>query len=304
MPSVITVGLLAALLAACSSGSASQAPPSTPSSPSASGGPEILPILINSEITKGPNRFLFSLTDRQNKLVAAPDVKVHVLFYDVDTAENEVVFESDARFLWAIEGQQGLYVSSVEFPDAGRGGTRFEATFPDGKVKTVRADYDVAESGSTPALGAKVPSVDTPTLDDVGGDVNQLATDQEPDLRFYETSIVDALASRKPFVVAFATPAFCETRMCGPTLETVKTVARDYPDVTFINFEPYKMAVTDGRLQPELDANGQFQPGDWTNAWGLRSEPYTFVIAADGTVAAKFEGVLGADELRAALDAL
>lgn len=304
MPSVITVGLLAALLAACSSGSASQAPPSTPSSPSASGGPEIIPILINSEITKGPNRFLFSLTDRQNKLVAAPDVKVHLLFYDVDTAENEVVFEADARFLWAIEGQQGLYVSSVEFPDAGRWGTRFEATFRDGKVKTVRADYDVAESGSTPALGAKVPSVDTPTLDDVGGDVNQLATDQEPDLRFYETSIADALAAGEPFVVAFATPAFCETRMCGPTLETVKTVAQDYPQVIFINVEPYKMAVTDGRLQPELDANGQFQPADWTNAWGLRSEPYTFVIAADGTVAAKFEGVLGADELRAALDAL
>jgi len=304
MRSVIALGLLAALGAACSGGPASQAPPSTASSPSASGGPEILPILINSEITKGPNRFLFSLTDRQKKLIAAPDVKVHLLFYDVDTAENEVVFEEDSRFLWAIEGEQGLYVAPVEFPDAGRWGTRFEATFPDGTVKTVRADYDVAESGSTPALGAKVPSVDTPTLADVGGDVKRLSTDQEPDARFYETSIAAALATGEPFVVAFATPAFCETRMCGPTLETVKTVARDYPRVTFINVEPYRMAVTDGRLQPELDANGQFQPADWTNAWGLRSEPYTFVIGADGTVAAKFEGVLGADELRAALDAL
>lgn len=302
---VMTLGLVAALVAACGSGSASQAPPSTsPSSPSASAGPEILPILVNSEITKGPNRFLFSLTDRQNKLVAAPDVKVHLLFYDVDTAENDVVFEEDGRFLWAIEGEQGLYVASVEFPDAGRWGTRFEATFPDGQVKTVRADYDVAESGSTPALGAKVPLVDTPTLDDVGGDVKRLSTDQEPDARFYETSIADALAAGEPFVVAFATPAFCETRMCGPTLDTVKTVARDYPRVTFINVEPYKMAVTDGRLQPELDANGQLQPADWTNAWGLRSEPYTFVIAADGTVVAKFEGVLGQDELRAALEAL
>lgn len=304
LPALLTATLL---LAACSSGGGS--PPASSgavASPSAaaSGGPEILPLLINSEILKGPNRFLFSLTDRANKLVAAPDVKVHLLFYDVDTAENTVVFEADARFLWAIEGEQGLYVASVEFPDAGRWGTRFEATFPDGQVKTVRADYDVAESGSTPALGAKVPLVDTPTLDDVGGDVKRLSTDQEPDARFYETSIADALAAGEPFVVAFATPAFCETRMCGPTLDTVKTVARDYPRVTFINVEPYKMAVTDGRLQPELDANGQLQPADWTNAWGLRSEPYTFVIAADGTVVAKFEGVLGQDELRAALEAL
>ena len=296
--------VVAAVLGACSGGPASQAPPAATASPMASGGPEILPLLINSEITKGPNRFLFSLTDRQNKLVAAPDVKVHLLFYDVDTAEDDVVFEEDARFLWAIEGQQGLYVAAVDFPEAGRWGTRFEATFPDAAVKTVRADYDVAEAGSTPALGAKVESIDTPTLDDVGGDVKQVSTDQEPDLRFYETSIADALAADEPFVVSFATPAFCETRLCGPTLETVKDVAADYPDITFINVEPYKMIFKDGSLQPELDANGQLQPADWTNAWGLKSEPYTFVVAGDGTVAAKFEGVLGADELRGALDAL
>lgn len=296
--------LIAAVLAACTSGSSSQASPGATASPAASGGPEIVPLLINSEITKGPNRFLFSLTDRQNKLVAAPDLKVRLLFYDVDTAKDQVVFEEDARFLWAIEGQQGLYVAAVEFPDAGRWGTRFEATFPDGAVKAVRADYDVAESGSTPALGAKVPAVDSPTLDDVGGDVKQVSTDREPDPRFYETSIADAIAAEEPFVVSFATPAFCETRLCGPTLQTVKDVAADYPDITFINVEPYKMVFKEGSLQPALDANGQLQAADWTSAWGLRAEPYTFVVAGDGTVAAKFEGVLGADELRGALDAL
>ncbi|MFZ5854413.1 MAG: hypothetical protein ACOYXS_07935 [Chloroflexota bacterium] len=304
LPALLTATLL---LAACSSGGGS--PPASSgavASPSAaaSGGPEILPLLINSEILKGPNRFLFSLTDRANKLVAAPDVKVHLLFYDVDTAENTVVFEADARFLWAIEGEQGLYVATIDFPDAGRWGTRFEATFPNGAVKAVRADYDVRESGTTPALGTKAPSVDTPTAADVGGDLARLSTDQSPDPRFYELSIADALAAGKPVVVTFATPAFCQTRLCGPTLETVKRVAKDYPAITFINVEPYKMAYKDGSLQPELDAQGQLQPADWTNAWGLQSEPYTFVVAADGTVAAKFEGVLGEDELRGALDAL
>ena len=296
------------VLAACSSGGASPPGTSGPAaaSPSAagSGGPEIIPILVNSEIIKGKNRFLFSLTDRAYKLVAAPDVKVHLLYYDVDTAENTVVFEGDARFLWAIEGAQGLYVTSVTFPDAGRWGTKFEATFPDGAVKTVRADYDVRESGTTPPLGAKAPSADTPTAADVGGDLAKLSTDKVPDPRFYELSIADALAAAKPFVVTFATPAFCQTRLCGPTLDTVKRVAKDYPAVAFINVEPYKMAYKDGSLQPELDAQGQLQAADWTNAWGLQSEPYTFVVAADGTVAAKFEGVLGEDELRGALDAL
>lgn len=299
--------VIAGLVAACSGGGTAS-PPALASpgglTPTSSGGPEILPLLISAEITRGPNRFLFSLTDRQNRLVAAPDVRVHLRFYDVDTAENTVVFEADAVFMWAIEGQNGFYRANITFPKAGRWGTRFEATFPDGKPKVVRADYDVRESGTTPALGAKVPSVDTPTLDDVGGDTRQLTTDKTPEPRFYEASIADALAVGKPFVVVFATPAFCQTRTCGPTLETIKAVAKDFRDITFINVEPYKMAFKDGSLQPELDAQGQLQPAAWTEAWGLQTEPYTVVVHADGTVAAKFEGVLAADELRAALDAL
>lgn len=304
MRSTISVLIGLAIAVAACGGSSGSKPPPVSASPAASAGPAIIPLLINSEILKGPNRFLFSLTDRDNKLVAAPDVKVHLRFYDVDTAKDAVVFEADARFLWTIQDVQGLYVSAVEFPKAGRWGTQFEATFPDGRVEAVRADYDVAESGSTPPLGAKAPSVDTPTASDVGGDVKQLTSDQKPDPRFYEMSIADALASGKPFVVSFATPAFCQTRLCGPSLDTVKSVAKDYPSVTFINVEPYKMKFESGSLQPELDASNQLQPADWTNAWGLRSEPYTFVVSADGTVAAKFEGVLAADELRSALDAL
>lgn len=300
----ISLVVAAIVVLACSAGRATPSPTSAVS-PSATGsGPEILPILVSSEITKGQNRFLFSLTDRQNKLIAAPDVAVHLRFYDVDVARDTVAFETDSRFLWAIEGEKGLYAASVNFPDAGRWGTDFVATLPGGSVKTVRADYDVAESSSTPAIGAPVPAVDTPTLADVGGDPSQVSSDTSPEPRFYETSIRDALASGEPFVVVFSTPAFCETQLCGPTLQTVKSVAAGYLDVTFINVEPYKMIYADGRLQPVLDANNQLQPADWTTAFGLLSEPYIFVVAADGTVAAKFEGVIGEDELRTALEAL
>lgn len=300
----VAILLLLLVIAGCGGSSGSRAPGGTPITPNASGGPEILPLLVSSELVKGPNRFVFSLTDRENRLIAAPDVKVRVLFYDVDAAPETVVFESDARFLWAIEGESGLYVVGVDYPGPGRWATRFNATLPDGRAKTVRLEYDVRETGSTPALGAAVPSVDTPTLADVAGDVKRVSTDQAPDIRFYETSIADAVAAGEPFVVTFATPAFCETAICGPTLETVKQVAADYPDTTFINVEPYKMTFASGSLQPELDPSGQLQSAEWTDAWGLLTEPYTFVIAADGTVAAKFEGILGAEELRSALDAL
>lgn len=304
MTRLFLVLLAAALAAGCSGGSGGGASPSTAASPAGSGGPEVLPLIISSEITKGPNRFLFSLTDRENRIIAAPDVAVHLRFYDTNAAADTVVFEEDARFLWAIEGETGLYVADVEFPAAGRWGTRFEATFPDGSTKTVRADYDVVDAGTTPALGAKAPAVDSPTADEVGGELARISSDPEPEQRFYQSSIEEALEAQEPFVVSFATPAFCETRLCGPALDTVKEVATANPEITFINVEPYVMTYESGSLQPELSAEGQLQPAPWTNAWGLRSEPYTFVVAADGTVAAKFEGVLGADELQGALDAL
>lgn len=303
---LVAVSLTLVLVAGCGTSTSSPPPSTEPSaaSPGASGGPVILPLLVSAEITKGPNRFLFSLTDRQNALIAAPDVKVHLLFYDVDTDPDTVVFEADARFFWSIEDTAGLYAASVDFPKAGRWGTRFEATFPDGRTEVVRADYDVRESGSSPAIGAPAPSVDTPTLADVDGDIRALTTDQEPDTRFYDTSIADALTDGRPFVVTFATPAFCDTRTCGPTLDVVKGVATDYTELTFINVEPYVMAYEDGALQPVVDARGQLQAAPWTVAWGLPSEPYTFVVGADGAVAAKFEGVLAPEELKAAIDAL
>jgi hypothetical protein len=306
---LIVVGLA---LAACGGGGvgtpsapASAVPASdSPSEASIGGSSQILPLFISSEITKGQTRFVFTLTDRANQLVAAPNVPVHLELYDVAAAPDTVAFEADARFLWAIEGQKGLYVADLSFPAAGRWGVRLTARFADGTSRQVRADFDVAETGSTPAIGAPVVPLDTPTVTGANADLASVTTDTKPDPRFYETSVAQALAAGTPFVLVFATPAFCQTAICGPTLDTVKAVARDYPELTFINVEPYKMAMRNGRLQPELDASGQLQAAPWTDAWGLRSEPWVFVVGADGTLAAKFEGSLSPDELRAALDSL
>jgi hypothetical protein len=312
--SIILAIPLLALVAACGP-SSTEAPTATPpastaAAPSAlpsaeaAAGPAIIPILASSELAPGPNRFLFSLTDRDNQLVAAPDVTVDLLFYDADVDPDSVAFESDSRFLWALEDVRGLYVADVDFPTGGRWGTRFNATFPDGSTETVRADYVVLEESWTPALGAAAPSVDTPTLDDVDGELARLTTDPDPDPRFYETSVEDALAAGEPFVLVFATPAFCETATCGPSLDKAKAVATDFPDMTFINVEPYVMEVRDGHLQPVLSPEGQLQPAAWSTAWKLLTEPYVVVVDDEGIVRTKFEGAFAPDELRAAIEAL
>jgi len=264
--------------------------------------PRIIPVLASSEIAQGPNRFLFSLTDPAGALLAAPDVEVRLEFYDSDVDPEQVVFEADARFLWAIEGMRGLYAADVEFPDAGRWGTRFYATFPDGTTETVRVDYDVWEETSTPQLGAPAPLIDTPTAEDVGGDLSRISSDPEPVPRFYEKSILDAIEDDIPAVISFVTPAFCQTATCGPTIEKVKEVAASHPaGVNFVHVEPYLMWVKDGYLQPLLSEDGQLQSAPWTERYGLRTEPYVIVLDGDGLVRAKFEGAITVDELEDAL---
>lgn len=266
--------------------------------------PNIIPVLASSEVAQGPNRFLFSLTDRSGELVAAPDVAVRLEFFEGGGDSEAVQFETDARFLWAIEDVRGLYAADVDFPHPGPWATRFYATFPDGRTETVRVDYDVWEAGTTPAIGAVAPAVDTPTAADVDGDLSQISTDPAPVERFYTMSIADAVAADAPAIIAFVTPGFCQSATCGPTLQKVKAVAAAHPEVNVVHVEPYVMHVQDGVLQPQLSEEGWLQSAPWTEAWGLRTEPYVVVLDAAGTVRGKYEGAITVDEIEQALAAL
>jgi hypothetical protein len=290
--------LLVALLLALA-GLPSSGPPTV-----AQDTPAIIPILASSELAAGPNRFLFGLTDPQGAPLAAPDVSVHLRFYEDAGDPESVAFEADPRFLWALEGVRGLYAAQVDFPRAGRWGTRFDATFPDGRQETARVDYDVQETTSTPAIGSPAPAVDTPTAAEVAGDLSRISSDPHPEPRFYEHSIAEAVQAGRPAIIAFVTPAFCQSGTCGPTIETVKAVARQHPEVTVVEVEPYVMEVKDDRLQPVLSPEGWLQPAPWTEAWGLVTEPFIAVVDADGLVRAKFEGAVAPEELEAALAGL
>ena len=150
-------------------------------------------------------------------------------------------------------------------------------------------------------VGSSAPSIKSPTLADVGGDASKISTDPKPDPAFYQTSIADALSAHKPFILVFATPKFCTSQQCGPTLDRIKPVAAANPAVTFINVEPYQLHDVDGQLQPILDANGQLQSTDVTNAWGLYTEPWIFAVDADGVVRASYELIASDQEIQDAI---
>jgi len=304
---VAAIGLV---LVACS-GLAESVPPSAagqypgwPGSGSIVANSDFIPVLVSTEVGTGRSRVLITLRDDAGRTLAAPAVTVDQRFYDLAASTETPVSETTGIFRWLIPDAKAIYTSYADFARAGVWGievTAHESGEPD---RSARVTFSVRESTATPAVGADAPPSDTLTATDPATLI-AISTDEDPDPRLYTLSVKDAIAAGKPFVLVFATPLFCTSATCGPALELVKEVMPDYIEqVNFIHVEPYLLQLTDGRPQPELDVTGHPQAVRATVEWGLPSEPYVFVVDADGKVAAKFEGMAYPDELTASLDAI
>jgi hypothetical protein len=140
-------------------------------------------------------------------------------------------------------------------------------------------------------VGARAPASATPTLASVHGAVAKLTTRVPPDRALLRYSIAGSLAAHRPFVVTFATPRYCTSRTCGPVVDVVNYVRRRLAarGVRFIHVEVYT------QNRPALGYNR------WMRRWGLRTEPWTFLVGRDGRIKAKFEGSVSARELEAAV---
>jgi hypothetical protein len=252
----------------------------------------IVPILVSSELAVGPNRFLFSLADKKNRIIASPEVGVALRFFELAASTERPAAEREAQFL-AVDGvERGLYRAKVDFPRAGDWGVQVEANGPGVPELTARVVFSVAEKSATPAIGAAAPGSETPTARDRPG-IAAISTDEDPDPDFYRSSVKDAVSSGRPSVITFATPKFCTTRVCGPTLDIVKAVAPPFKErVTFVHVEVFS----------NLEQPDQLAVVPAVGEWSLPTEPWVFVVDADGNVAAKFEGVVGPDELEAAIE--
>ncbi len=254
-------------------------------------------------IACGATRLMFSFLDANNVPVTAPERSVNVALFDLGADAATPAITGIATFVWAIENTTGVYVIDVDFPTSGTWGADFTAVIGDSAPESIRVSFEVQPTPSVVSVGDAAPASDTPTLADVDGDVALISTDDAPVAAFYETSVADAIAAKKPFVVAFATPKFCVTAQCGPTLDRLKPIAAAHPDLTVINVEPYQLEQTDGTLQPVL-TNGKLTPVPATNEWKLLAEPWVFVVDRDGVVSASFMLIFSDEELEAAIAAV
>lgn len=250
------------------------------------------PVFASSEIVVGQNRFLVGLLDDHDAPIGSPKIDMDITFFDLDESATEPVGHTGMRFIWIDKPYVGLYGAEVSFDQAGKWGAEVSIRGR-GIDEQVKAGFEVRQKPSTPALGERPPASDSPTATSAA-QINKISTDDDPTPRLYELSIAQALKAGSPSVVVFATPKFCSSQTCGPTLDVVEGVAAEWPGVNFVHVEPYQLPADPGNLKPVPSAL----------EWGLPTEPWVFVMDSSGRLRAKYEGILSGRELNEALRGL
>lgn len=146
------------------------------------------------------------------------------------------------------------------------------------------AVIEATDDPSVPAPREKAISVPTP----VDGNLMDSAflCTREPPCGMHAVSLDHALTAGKPTILIIGSPRFCTSGVCGPVVDEVLAARSLIGDAaTFIHVEPFK-----GDSPTDLSASA--------SAWGLESEPWTFIIASDGTLVERFEGAIVASHIR------
>lgn len=313
---LLALAALVALLVGCGQPAA---PPAAGGTLPATGLPApstIAPVYAFSEAVAGKNRIAIGLVSNNTPL-NDPAAKVHLRFFNLDEAGTQVKFESDAIYYG-----QGLpaafYVAYPTFDKPGNWGIEIQVQLP-GQAQPIvsKQRLEVKPSSEVPSIGQPAIVARTLTTADVPS-IAQLSSGPNADPAMYQISLDQALKNGKPTALLFATPAFCRTATCGPSLEVLQGLQKIYGSkVNFIHVEVYKypfdqsvqaqeqaaaQASQENRaLTPEQAAAGL---ADAMVAWKLQSEPWLFLIDAQGTIAARYEGGLTKEELGPAIEKL
>lgn len=302
-PALVSLVLLTVVLVACSSTSqpttAPAAPPAAapppdaaPSSAAAPASEALRVAFASTDLAVGPNRIAFGILDGNSNPVRLPEARATFVYLDSQPITPRA--RATAVFRQWPAGAAGVYVANVEFDRAGQWGIIAEVTGEDGTTRTGDAGFLVNEQSLAPAIGATVPASRHKTARDVA-DLREITTSPFPDPDLYQLTIAEALDTGRPTVVTFATPAFCQTATCGPQVAVVTSVKERHKGrADFIHVEAFDLVLEDGGA-------GRGPLSHVLVEWGLPSEPFTFILDADGLVASKFQGFVNEDELESAL---
>ena len=312
----LTALLAGVALAACSSDSggdeAARAAPAASDFPSAEGktieavfnegSPTDLVVAPAASVFEvGTNRYPFGVFEVDQTQVDDAEVALYFakspqspvegpLPAKVESLETKPAFTSKGS---EAPGEARSYyvVDEVEFNRAGPWLAIAMLKTGDGFESSRIPSPTVGQFPGVAAVGEPAPRISTPTAASVGGDLSKIDTRQPPS-SMHDVDFSDVVGE-KPVVLLFATPAFCQSRVCGPAVDVTEQVkAETGDDIEFIHMEVFNDNDPTKGLRPQL------------RAFGLQTEPWVFFIGSDGKIKERVEGAIGLRELSEGVERL
>mgnify|MGYP006172075233 CR=1 FL=1 len=109
-------------------------------------------------------------------------------------------------------------------------------------------------------------------------------------------TIAESIRRGEPALVVFATPVYCVSRFCGPITDMVEDLAERYGDrANFIHVEIWR------NYENQVINKGA---ADWLYHGSDLTEPWVFLIGADGRIEARWDNVATPEEIEPYLDEL
>jgi hypothetical protein len=247
---------------------------------------------------KGENRYAFGVFTAGREQIPDAEVALYVAHGSngeaqgpfparVESLEVEPQFESRTT---ADDPDSARTVYVADVPLEADGEWRIGALVRDGDSlqASLAPSAVVGKFPTVPQPGDEAPLVHTPTAEDVGGDLSKIDTRVPPDT-MHEHDLADVLG-KQPVVLVFATPALCQSRVCGPTADVAEQVKSEHSDdAVFIHQEIYRDNSIDEGLRPQV------------RAYDLPTEPWVFVIDENGRVTEAIEGAASPEALEQAV---
>jgi len=240
-------------------------------------------LIASSDVTPADNRVALTFWNGPDRFKDGQTLKVSIYLVDAEGKAGDKLWEGDATPYMMSDVQ--YWVAYPEFTLPASYGIQTFLTNNDNQSFENRALLTVKEDAEAPATGEAVPATDTLTLEDVNS-IEELSSAGPYIEEFYKVNIEEATQNGKISVISFATPGHCTSALCTPVLLTMSQVHDSMADddLNWLHIEIWR------------DFEREYLDPAVTD-WNLPSEPWVFILNADGTVGARLDGPVSVEEL-------
>jgi len=242
---------------------------------------ENVQVFVSTEdLQVGTNRFSLAVADK-NGLVNSENLELNF-----SGEGGYPKFKKDFKFIkfpdyYDTDINNGIYTEIIDFEKSG---------FWKLEIGDTELEFKVNELSNSLNVGDLAKRSNNKTINET--EVENLTTGIPPmNIEFYQNKITDLLNEKKQFILSIMSPAFCTDPTCGPQMETLNEIRKEYSRIPIVHVDTYS--------NPK-EVKSSFENRELNliiDEWGLDEGQWLFIISDSGMIIAKFQGYASFDQI-------